>query len=246
MGPSALLRPFAIVVLLGVTELAPAIVRGATHQVTAQSSPYVFAPSQLTVTVGDTVTWTMAPGDPHTVTSGTYNASGVHPDGLFDSNTLVAGQTFSYTFTVAGEIPYVCEIHADSGMVGRVVVQAAATPQPTPAPTSPPTSTPTKPPTAPPTPVLTVTASPASNPTPAATESSGDPPSTSPTGVPSPTSAAVASSGSSPEGTHSPAGGEPGVSAGGGGLALAIAMLIAVALAVGVVVRMILAKRRRA
>lgn len=231
------MRLLAIVLLLGVAALAPAIALAATHQVTAQSSPYVFVASQLTVRVGDTVTWTMGPGDPHTVTSGTYNASGVHPDGLFDSNTLQAGETFSFTFTTAGEIPYVCEIHADSGMVGRIVVQAAATPPPTPAPA----------PTPPPTPVPTVTPPPPATPAPAATEASGDPPTTSPTVGPSPTTAALASSGSSPDASPDagpgPVDGQPGNDDDGGGGPLAIAVLLGVALAVGVVGRMILARR---
>lgn len=93
------------------------------HSVSAESGPFVFADARITVMVGDTVTWTVAPGDQHTITSGTYNASGVHADGLFDSGVRTAGQTFSVTFTEAGEIAYVCTIHADVGMVGRILVQ---------------------------------------------------------------------------------------------------------------------------
>lgn len=118
-------RILATMVLAGILGVAaPLIVRGATHGVTAMSQPYVFVEPQLSIAVGDTVTWTMAAGDRHTVTSGTYNASGVHPDGLFDSGSLAPGDDFAFTFTTTGDYPYVCAIHADSGMVGRITVTA--------------------------------------------------------------------------------------------------------------------------
>ncbi len=154
-------------------------VAGATREVVARSSPFVFDPVGLTVTVGDTVRWTMAPGEPHTVTSGTYDSStGAQPDGRFDSGFLVPGETFSVTFTSAGSYPYLCLLHADSGMVGTITVAGAATPtpKPTPRPTPKPTPAPTPNPTPPPTPATT--------PSPSAT-TTALPPSPSQTPVPS-------------------------------------------------------------
>ncbi len=80
-----------------------------------------FQPNPVQVSVGATVTWTNDDSQPHTVTSG-QNAQ---PDGKFDSspnfNPLIApGQTYSHTFTEAGQYPYYCALHPN--MVGTVSV----------------------------------------------------------------------------------------------------------------------------
>ena len=74
-----------------------------------------FAPAEVTVTVGDTVTWTN--GDPmiHTVTSTT---------GAFDSGDLDEGESYSLTFTEPGTFAYLCSPHPF--MTGTVTVVAAA------------------------------------------------------------------------------------------------------------------------
>jgi plastocyanin len=80
-----------------------------------------YQPNPVQVSVGDTVTWTNDDTQPHTVTSGQNG----QPDGKFDSspnfNPLLApGQTFSHTFTEAGQYPYYCALHPN--MVGTVSV----------------------------------------------------------------------------------------------------------------------------
>jgi plastocyanin len=80
-----------------------------------------YQPNPVQVSVGDTVTWTNDDTQPHTVTSGQNG----QPDGKFDSspnfNPLMApGQTFSHTFTEAGQYPYYCALHPN--MVGTVIV----------------------------------------------------------------------------------------------------------------------------
>jgi plastocyanin len=80
-----------------------------------------FKPNPIQVHVGDTVTWTNDDSQPHTVTSGQNG----QPDGKFDSspnfNPLIApGQTFSHTFTEAGQYSYYCALHPN--MVGKVSV----------------------------------------------------------------------------------------------------------------------------
>jgi plastocyanin len=82
-----------------------------------------YQPNPIQVSVGTTVTWTNNDSQPHTVTSG----SNAQPDGKFDSspnfNPLMApGQTFSHTFTEAGEYPYFCLLHPN--MVGTVNVSS--------------------------------------------------------------------------------------------------------------------------
>ena len=76
-----------------------------------------YQPSQLTVLAGQTVVWRNSGLGPHTVTSDA---------GQFDSGTLQAGATFSYTFSVAGTYLYSCRIHPT--MHGSVVVLGALPP----------------------------------------------------------------------------------------------------------------------
>jgi plastocyanin len=80
-----------------------------------------YSPNPIQVSVGTTVTWTNNDAQPHTVTSG----SNAQPDNKFNSSPnftplLNPGQTFSFTFTQAGEYPYYCMLHPN--MVGTVSV----------------------------------------------------------------------------------------------------------------------------
>jgi plastocyanin len=80
-----------------------------------------YSPNPIQVSVGTTVTWTNNDSQPHTVTSG----SNGQPDNKFNSSPnftplLNPGQTFSFTFTEAGEYPYFCSLHPN--MVGTVSV----------------------------------------------------------------------------------------------------------------------------
>jgi plastocyanin len=70
-----------------------------------------FTPAQLTIEVGETVTWNNTDSMLHTVTS---------DDGLFDAN-VQPGSSFTYTFDTAGTYAYVCTIHP--GMTGTIVVE---------------------------------------------------------------------------------------------------------------------------
>jgi plastocyanin len=102
----------------------------ATNEVFIQSM--AFSPATLTVAVNSTVTWTNKDAIAHTVTSDT---------GVFDSGSVAAGSTFSYTFATEGTFAYHCKIHP--GMVAKVVVSKTA---PTTMPTTPTTpSTPSTP-----------------------------------------------------------------------------------------------------
>src|SRR5215208_7040241 len=82
-----------------------------------------YQPNPIQVSVGNTVTWTNDDSQPHTVTSG----SNVQPDNKFNSSPnftplLNPGQTFSFTFTQAGDYPYFCMLHPN--MVGTVNVSS--------------------------------------------------------------------------------------------------------------------------
>lgn len=71
-----------------------------------------FDAKSITVKVGTTIKWTNNDGVAHTVTSN---------DGTsFDSGTIGAGGSFSFTFTHVGTFDYHCTLH--SSMTGKVVV----------------------------------------------------------------------------------------------------------------------------
>jgi LPXTG-motif cell wall-anchored protein len=72
---------------------------------------FAFHPGSVTVSVGDTVTWTNHDSTDHTATAS---------DGSFDTGTLGRGQSGSHTFTRAGTFSYICSIHPN--MHGTVVV----------------------------------------------------------------------------------------------------------------------------
>ncbi|GHE83886.1 copper-binding protein [Amycolatopsis deserti] len=95
---------------------------------------FAFSPASLTVSVGDTVTWTNHDSAPHNV---------VVTDGpvKFSSPLIQQGETYSYTFTQAGEYSYYCSVHPD--MKATITVTGGGS-----TPTTEPTSTPTSKPTA--------------------------------------------------------------------------------------------------
>ena len=90
---------------------------------------FAFQPANVTIRVGDTVKWTNNGASTHTTTSGTTTGGVRHPDGQWDSGSLLTGHTFSHTFTKAGAYPYYCNFHFTS-MVGTVTVEAAASEPP--------------------------------------------------------------------------------------------------------------------
>src|SRR3972149_6047058 len=76
-----------------------------------------YIPAEVTVNVGDTVTWSNDDSAAHTVTSGTPTGG---PDGTFDSSLFMADATFSHTFDNAGEYNYFCMVHP--WMTGKIQV----------------------------------------------------------------------------------------------------------------------------
>ena len=91
-------------VMIGLAAIAtlPAVAtRAATdHAVTIQGMK--FAPAELTVAVGDTVTFTNMDSAPHT---------GSAKDGSFDTGRLSKGQSGSVTISAAGDHAFLCKIH---------------------------------------------------------------------------------------------------------------------------------------
>lgn len=75
-----------------------------------------YNPSSLTITVGETVTWTNNDNVDHTVTS----------EGVFDSGLLSSGDTFEYTFDEPGTYDYTCTIHPS--MQATIIVEEQSGP----------------------------------------------------------------------------------------------------------------------
>jgi plastocyanin len=94
----------ALLTLLGVTTVRA-------QQVNVNIDNFTFAPQELTLKVGDSVTWTNHDDIPHTIVSA----------GKFRSKTLDTDGTFSFTFTAAGDYKYFCSLHPH--MTGMIKVE---------------------------------------------------------------------------------------------------------------------------
>jgi plastocyanin len=104
----------AVIALADERDEPPPAAAGSAGPAAVTIRDFSFTPADLTVSVGDTVTWTNDDDFAHTVTSS---------DDLFDSGDLAGGQTFEFTFTEPGRYPYVCNIHPN--MTATVTVEAS-------------------------------------------------------------------------------------------------------------------------
>ena len=77
-----------------------------------------YDPEVIDIEVGTTVVWDNVDNTVHTVTSGKPPAD---TDGVFDSETMMAGDKFEFTFTEAGSYDYFCIFHP--WMLGTVNVE---------------------------------------------------------------------------------------------------------------------------
>jgi plastocyanin len=75
---------------------------------------FAFAPQQVTVKAGTTVTWTNNDDTPHVVASSTKS---------FRSKALDTDDKFSFTFNTAAVYQYFCSLHPH--MSGTIVVEEA-------------------------------------------------------------------------------------------------------------------------
>ena len=102
-----------LLMTLGLTALLGGTTAGATGEADMRVAIVgrAYQPSQLTVGIGQTVTWQNGSLGQHTVTS---------VDGQFDSGVISTGSSFAMTFTKAGTFNYTCTIHPT--MKGSVLV----------------------------------------------------------------------------------------------------------------------------
>ncbi|MGH8958402.1 MAG: cupredoxin domain-containing protein [Acidimicrobiia bacterium] len=84
--------------------------------VSVTANDFSFSPAMVTVSVGDSITWTLAEGA-HTTSSG----SSPDLDGIWDQ-ALTADAPFTFTFEEPGTYDYFCRFHPDF-MTGTVIVE---------------------------------------------------------------------------------------------------------------------------
>ena len=106
-----------VALILGVSALVVVAAAGTAFAASVTIQDFQFQPSTVTVTEGDSVTWTNQDSAPHTASA---------DDGSFDTGTLNQGQSSSLTFGNVGSFSYHCSFHPS--MTGSVVVQAATAP----------------------------------------------------------------------------------------------------------------------
>ncbi|MGB0387710.1 MAG: cupredoxin domain-containing protein [Ardenticatenaceae bacterium] len=117
---SAIVMMVVAMLMVGVTTATPL----GDMTVAVGGTGDVFTPANITIQVGDTVTWNNE-GGWHNVVSDALKENG---DPLFTSgNASTENWTESFKFTEPGSYRYVCTPHESSGMVGIVTVEAAPT-----------------------------------------------------------------------------------------------------------------------
>jgi plastocyanin len=105
----------ALVIALFVVGIGTAAAKQNAATVNVEIGDNFFKEANVTVNVGDTVTWTNKGQRPHDVTAD--NQSFKSPPRMMN------GATFSFTFTTPGTYTYICTIHA--GQNGTITVQGA-------------------------------------------------------------------------------------------------------------------------
>ena len=89
-----------LAVWLGVAQGSPTPGLSGVSQVLIKD--FMFAPMELRIKVGTSVTWVNQDDEPHTV---------VGDDGLFHSGALDTGMAFTFKFDMAGTYQVFCSLH---------------------------------------------------------------------------------------------------------------------------------------
>ena len=104
-----LTSPFTLAVCAQIAHAATPAKEGAKVSI----ANFAFAPAEITIAPGESVTWTNDDGAPHGLE---YN------DGAKGTDLLLPGASFSRRFDQPGTYDYNCSVHPY--MTGRVVVRA--------------------------------------------------------------------------------------------------------------------------
>ncbi|HSS07991.1 MAG TPA: plastocyanin/azurin family copper-binding protein, partial [Rhodanobacteraceae bacterium] len=118
----------AVVYGIGVAVLLLVAIRSqaADHQVNVGGTSVRFDPQDITINVGDTVTWVSSSAQPHNVHANDNSfrcAAGCDGDGHGgDGGPRIGPWSATVAFPHAGTFGYQCDPHAAYGMVGAVHV----------------------------------------------------------------------------------------------------------------------------
>jgi len=113
----ALLAILLIANMINVFGETAVVIPNEASDISCAESGTCFLPGEVTIGVGESVTWHNDSGVIHTVTSGNAEDG---PDGVFDSSIVMSDDTFTHTFTETGQYEYFCSIHP--WMTGTVIV----------------------------------------------------------------------------------------------------------------------------
>lgn len=108
-----------ILLLLALLFLFLIPVRARADQ-TVLVTDFSFTPRDLTIDVGETVTWQWVKGF-HTTTNG-IDENDPNAGNLWDALLFSGQKTAVYQFNEAGFFPYFCRFHTDLNMFGSVTV----------------------------------------------------------------------------------------------------------------------------
>lgn len=92
--------------------LAPQRLEAEDQKATITIDNFTFAPAELVVPVGTVVTWVNHDDIPHSL---------VESNKVFHSRALDTNESYSFTFTKAGDFNYFCGLHPH--MTGKVIVR---------------------------------------------------------------------------------------------------------------------------
>jgi len=117
VGWGALLALVVAAVACGGSAKSPTEPTPTPRNVTVMVSNFQFTPREITVHMGDTVTW-VNQGGFHNVAAddGTFRCS--EGCGGTAGDPSSAAWTFTRTFSMVGRVPYHCEVHGGPGGVG--------------------------------------------------------------------------------------------------------------------------------
>jgi|AntRauTorcE11898_2_1112593.scaffolds.fasta_scaffold12452_3 plastocyanin len=96
---------------------------GSTRVVVGPNGDFRFAPSSVTVPVGDTVEWTWSSGGHNILVDSKPEESDWTGTESLEGSVYDAGYSHSHTFDTPGTYAYYCSPHRASGMTGEVVVE---------------------------------------------------------------------------------------------------------------------------
>jgi amicyanin len=104
-------RSFGRPAIAAATLLLLGTINAHAQEIAVTIDNFTFTPPELNLKVGDTVTWTNHDDIPHTVVSA----------GKFRSKVMDSDNSFSFTFTSAGDYKYFCSLHPH--MTGMIKVE---------------------------------------------------------------------------------------------------------------------------